>query len=139
MVQKAHTSDVVVTLPCLTLYFPQPNQQLALIKITTSSGSRLTLSYENQVLLSSSQSLTRGVVGRVLGPTTSGDGGSLSYPGIDFRLNTPHGGSSRDDHVESLTVLPEDEDRLPEITPLRSVTIQVSPDRRCRIKLGRMG
>lgn len=81
------------------------------------------------MLHSSSQSLTRGVVGRVLGPTYSGDGTSLVYPGIKFEVTSHAPGSAgkRDDKVESLTVTTKDESgALPEITPLHSVTILVS-------------
>ena len=68
-------------------------------------------------------------MGRVLGPTYSGDGTSLVYPGIKFDISSQGPGSTgkRDDRVESLTVITKDEaGTLPEITPLHSVTILVS-------------
>ena len=127
--QKAQSSDITLTLPNLTLYFPHPEQRLSLLKITSISTSKLTLSLEDQVLHSSSQPLTRGVVGRVLGPTYSGDGTSLVYPGIKFEITSPGSGSAgkRDDRVESVTVITKDEaGTLPEIIPLQGVTILVS-------------
>lgn len=119
----------------LTLYFPHPSQRLSLLRITSIPSSSLTLAFEKQVLHSSSQALSRGVVGRVLGPTYSsgtGSRNSLVYPGIKLDVLSPAsgaaagGGGGRDDRVDSVTVVPTDEGVLPPISPLQSVTVLVS-------------
>lgn len=126
--QKAHTSDITLSLPSLTLYFPHPEQRLSLLKIISIPNSALILSYGDQVLHSSNQALTRGVVGRVLGPTYSGEGSSLVYPGVEFETTPPASGvtGKREDRIESMTIVTKDEGgMLPVINPLQSVTIQV--------------
>lgn len=123
--QKAHTSDLTLSLPHLTLYFPHPAQQLSLLKINAIPSSTLTLSYEDQVLHSSTQALTRGVIGRVLGPTHSGNSGSLVYPGIKLEVATSQRPSSRDDKIETLTVLAREQGSSVDGTPLNAVTVKV--------------
>jgi hypothetical protein len=67
-------------------------------------------------------------VGRILGPTYSGDGGVLSYPGI--KLSAPSSfkagsNTSREDVIESITVLPKDEGILPQVISLIKVVVHV--------------
>lgn len=143
--QAPHTSAVVIHIPHISLYFPcSPTQHLALIRLpdinlssATSSASlgihRRNLTYDNgkQVLSSRTHTLTRGVVGRVLGPTYAAQGASLDYPGISFTLATSEGAgrSGRDDVVQSLDVKPKQEDgsgsRL--WKGIRSCQVLVSP------------
>jgi len=91
-------------------------------------ASSLTLSYENQVLRSTSQALTRGLVGRILGPTY-GDGSVLSYPGIKLSASSK-GVASRDDLLDTITILPKEEGVLPQVISLTKVVIRVGPHAR---------
>jgi hypothetical protein len=76
-------------------------------------------------LRSANQPLTRGVVGRTLGPTY-GDGGVLSYPGIRLSTSTTEGkGPTRDDKIETITILPKEEDVLPSAISLTKVDVHV--------------
>lgn len=120
---------MTITLPNLVLYFPHPSQRLARLEVRGISTSTLTLSYENHVLRSPTQALTRGLVGRVLGPTYSGDGGVLSYPGIRLAGPQLNGSSSntREEKIESITVLPKEEGVLPQVTSLTKAVVQASP------------
>jgi hypothetical protein len=77
------------------------------------------------VLRSTSQALTRALVGRVLGPTY-GDGSILSYPGIKLSASSK-GVTSRDDLVDTITILPKEEGVLPQVIPLTKVIVHVRP------------
>lgn len=70
-----------------------------------------------------SQALTRGLVGRVLGPTY-GDGSVLSYPGIKLSASSK-GATSRDDLVDTIIVLPKEEGILPQVISLTKVIVHV--------------
>lgn len=98
---------------------------MARLEIRNIPSSKLTLSYENQVLRSPTQALTRGLVGRVLGPTYSGEGGLLSYPGITLSASSSKSTASRDDQVERITILPKDEGILPPVISLTKVVVHV--------------
>jgi hypothetical protein len=123
--QKAHESDITLSLPNLILYFPSPGQLLARLEVRNIPSSTLTLSYEGQVLRSQTQALTRGLVGRILGPTYSGEGGVLSYPGIKLSASSRAGSSSREDQVDSITILPKEEGILPQVVTLTKVVVHV--------------
>jgi len=125
--QKAHESDITLTLPHLILYFPSPAQLLARLEIRNIPSSNLTLSYENQVLRSPTQALTRGLVGRVLGPTYSGEGGALSYPGIKLSASSSKPTASREDTVETIIILPKEEGVVPPVISLTKVVVHVRP------------
>ena len=133
----------MVHLPFLSLYFPSsPTQHLELIRISGISpadsqhpGSRscnLTYDSGRQVLLSKSQSLTRGVIGRLLGPTYAAQGAVLEYPGVHFTLSPAVAGSSgREDSVQSIDVKPK-ADSGPESSRWRGVTaIRILVSRSC--------
>jgi hypothetical protein len=62
-------------------------------------------------------------VGKVLGPTY-GDGSVLSYPGIKLSASSK-GVASREDQVDSITVLPKEEGVLPQVISLNMVVIHV--------------
>jgi hypothetical protein len=64
-------------------------------------------------------------VGRVLGPTF-GDGSVLSYPGIKLSASSK-GVTSRDDLVDTITVLPKEEGVLPQVISLTKVIVHVRP------------
>jgi len=64
-------------------------------------------------------------VGRVLGPTY-GDGSVLSYPGIKLSASSK-GMTSRDDLVDTITILPKEEGVLPHVITLTKVVVQVRP------------
>jgi hypothetical protein len=64
-------------------------------------------------------------VGRVLGPTY-GDGSILSYPGIKLSASSK-GVTSRDDLVDTITVLPKEEGVLPQVISLTRVVVHVRP------------
>lgn len=77
----------------------------------------LTLKYDHHVLCAprasggSEQKLTRGLVGKVLGPTYDSKGvvGELRYPGISFCVGGKKGGSGdREDVVDQVVVCPKD-------------------------------
>ena len=69
------------------------------------------------------------LVGRVLGPTYSGDGGVLSYPGIQLAGPQSNGSSSntREEKIESITILPKEEGALPQVISLTKAVVHVSP------------
>jgi hypothetical protein len=62
-------------------------------------------------------------VGRVLGPTY-GDGCVLSYPGIKLSASSK-GVTSRDDLVDTITILPKEEGVLPQVISLTKVVVHV--------------
>ena len=112
-----------MSLPSLQLYFPSsPHQALALISLPDIPKSSQTLSYESAVLASRSTSLTRGQVGKVLGPTYAGSTAKLAYPGIAFDLE---GSGGRDDIVRKVSVMPRSGDVKP-LSPVASCDINVS-------------
>lgn len=143
--QAPHTSAMVIHIPHISLFFPYSlTQHLALIRLPDIHTSAATssalpghhpcnLTYDDgkQVLSSKTHTLTRGVVGRVLGPTYAAQGANLDYPGISFTLATSGAasGSGRDDVVQSLDVKPKEEDgsgsRL--WKGIRSCRVLVSP------------
>jgi hypothetical protein len=62
-------------------------------------------------------------VGKVLGPTY-GDGSVLSYPGIKLSASSK-GVASRDDLVDTITVLPREDGIIPRVISLNKVVIHV--------------
>jgi hypothetical protein len=60
-----------------------------------------------------------------LGPTY-GDGSVLSYPGIKLSASSK-GVTSRDDLVDTITVLPKEEGILPQVIALTKVVVHVRP------------
>jgi hypothetical protein len=62
-------------------------------------------------------------VGKILGPTY-GDGSVLSYPGIKLSASSK-GVASREDLVDTITVLPKEEGVLPQVISLIKVVILV--------------
>lgn len=85
--------------------------------MTGLSKPALTLKYDNQVLCAprasggSEQKITRGLVGKTLGPTydVKGSVGELMYPGISFHIGGKKGGGGdREDVVDEVIVCPKD-------------------------------
>jgi len=74
------------------------------------------------VLASRSTSLTRGQVGKVLGPTYAGSTAKLTYPGIAFDLE---GNGGRDDVVRKVSVMPRSGEVKP-LSPVISCDISVN-------------
>ena len=118
----------MISLPHLTLYFPASRYQvLALISLPDLPDSSLSLEYEDVTLSAPKTVLTRGKVGKILGPTYAGTNGKLSYPGISFELVASNTGNGRDDVVSSMMIVPKSETEGPKlISPLESCTIHVS-------------
>lgn len=118
----------------MTLHFAADSQLLTTITLTDLATARLGLSltYDTHLLCSSSQKLTRGLIGKVLGPTydSKGSKGELVYPGVAFSVaGQPAGG--RDEVVDKVVVSTKDgETVIPD--DLLSCVIIVSLDRlRC--------
>lgn len=118
--QQPHMSPIVIHLPHLTLYFP-PSATQALAEITLSNFATqpLTLTYDAHVLCSPTTdssrpqtALTRGLVGRVLGPTydSKGSAGQLVYPGIAFHVGGRKGISGGRDEVMDKVVISAKDD-----------------------------
>jgi hypothetical protein len=127
-IQAPHTSAVVIHIPYVSLYFPpSATQHLTLIRLPNIDGSqpsnstdsqsvRCNLTYDGgqQVLASKTIKLTRGVVGRVLGPTYAAQGTTLDYPGVSFTLaSSAAGKAGRDDMVQSIDVMPKEDQAGP--------------------------
>jgi hypothetical protein len=91
----------------LTLYFAADSQLLTTITLTDLATARLglALTYDTHLLCSSSQKLTRGLVGKVLGPTydSKGSRGELVYPGVSFSVAGKSAGG-RDEVVDKVVI-----------------------------------
>ena len=111
--QNILKSAVTIHFPHVDLYFPPSRHQvLTLISLTDLQSTTLYLTYEDHTLLGPNDSLNRGRISKVFGPTYAGGSDQkLSYPGISFSVSNPSNTPGRDDPVQSITITAREDDK----------------------------